>query len=98
VITADYTGKFTEPSKLGGTHGYFPPDRPEIALVSDFSYGPLPSAPAKSPNARMIDIAPHDPAHWLGLDLQNAQGLRPRSSLFRRKNRSKTRKSCQAGY
>ncbi len=70
VITADYTGKFSEPSKLGGTHGYFP-DRPEMRSSLIF-YGPSIS-PGKIPNARMIDIAPTI-ARWLGLDLQNAQG------------------------
>jgi predicted AlkP superfamily pyrophosphatase or phosphodiesterase len=70
VITGDYTGKFTEPSKLGGTHGYFP-DRPEMRSSLIF-YGPSIS-PGKIANARMIDIAPTI-AHWLGLDLQNAQG------------------------
>ncbi len=38
VITGDYTGKVTEPSKLGGTHGYFP-DRPEMRSSLIF-YGP----------------------------------------------------------
>ncbi len=70
VITADYTGKFTEPSKLGGTHGYFP-DRPEMRSSLIF-YGPSIS-PGKIPNARMIDIGPTI-ARWLGLDLSNAQG------------------------
>jgi len=70
VITGDYTGKFTEPSKLGGTHGYFP-DRPEMRSSLIF-YGPS-IGPGKIPNARMIDIGPTI-AHWLGLDLSNAQG------------------------
>jgi predicted AlkP superfamily pyrophosphatase or phosphodiesterase len=70
VITGDYTGKFTEPSKLGGTHGYFP-DRPEMRSSLIF-YGPSIS-PGKIANARMIDIGPTI-AHWLGLDLSNAQG------------------------
>jgi predicted AlkP superfamily pyrophosphatase or phosphodiesterase len=70
VITADYTGKFTEPSKLGGTHGYFP-DRPEMRSSLIF-YGAS-IGPSKIANARMIDIAPTI-AHWLGLDLPNAQG------------------------
>src|SRR6202008_1358000 len=55
VITGDYTGKFTEPSKLGGTHGYFP-DRPEMRSSLIF-YGPS-ITPGKIANARMIDIAP----------------------------------------
>ena len=70
VITGDYTGKFTEPSKLGGTHGYFP-DRPEMRSSLIF-YGPSIS-PGKIANARMIDIGPTI-AHWLGLDLSSAQG------------------------
>ena len=70
VITGDYTGKFTEPSKLGGTHGYFP-DRPEMRSSLIF-YGPSIS-PGKIANARMIDIGPTI-AHWLALDLSNAQG------------------------
>jgi predicted AlkP superfamily pyrophosphatase or phosphodiesterase len=70
VITADYTGKFTEPSKLGGTHGYFP-DRPEMRSSLIF-YGAS-IGPNKIANVRMIDIAPTI-AHWLGLDLPNAQG------------------------
>jgi predicted AlkP superfamily pyrophosphatase or phosphodiesterase len=70
VITADYTGKFTEPSKLGGTHGYFP-DRPEMRSSLIF-YGPS-ITPGKIANARMIDIGPTI-AHWLGLDLSSAQG------------------------
>ena len=71
VITGDYTGKFTEPSKLGGTHGYFP-DRPEMRSSLIF-YGPSIS-PGKIANARMIDIGPTI-AHWLGLDLANQQGV-----------------------
>jgi len=71
VITADYTGKFTEPSKLGGTHGYFP-DRPEMRSSLIF-YGPSISS-GKIANARMIDIGPTI-AHWLGLDLVNQQGV-----------------------
>jgi predicted AlkP superfamily pyrophosphatase or phosphodiesterase len=70
VITGDYTGKFTEPSKLGGTHGYFP-DRPEMRSSLIF-YGPSIGA-GKIANARMIDIAPTI-ARWLGLDLSSAQG------------------------
>jgi predicted AlkP superfamily pyrophosphatase or phosphodiesterase len=70
VITGDYTGKFTEPSKLGGTHGYFP-DRPEMRSSLIF-YGPS-IGPGKIANARMIDIGPTI-ARWLGLDLSNAQG------------------------
>ncbi len=70
VITGDYTGKFTEPSKLGGTHGYFP-DRPEMRSSLIF-YGPS-IAVGKIAKARMIDIGPTI-AHWLGLDLSNAQG------------------------
>src|SRR5580693_53033 len=70
VITGDYTGKFTEPSKLGGTHGYFP-DRPEMRSALIF-YGPS-IRPGKITNARMIDIGPTI-AHWLALDLSNAQG------------------------
>jgi predicted AlkP superfamily pyrophosphatase or phosphodiesterase len=70
VITGDYTGKFTEPSKLGGTHGYFP-DRPEMRSSLIF-YGPS-IRPGKITNARMIDVGPTI-AHWLGLDLSNAQG------------------------
>jgi predicted AlkP superfamily pyrophosphatase or phosphodiesterase len=70
VITGDYTGKFTEPSKLGGTHGYFP-DRPEMRSSLIF-YGPSIGS-GKIANARMIDIGPTI-ARWLGLDLSNAQG------------------------
>ena len=70
VITADYTGKFTEPSKLGGTHGYFP-DRPEMRSSLIF-YGPSIS-PGKIANARMIDIAPTIAA-LLGLVIPNPQG------------------------
>ena len=70
VITGDYTGKVTEPSKLGGTHGYFP-DRPEMRSSLIF-YGPSVGA-GKLANARMIDIGPTI-AHWLGLDLESAQG------------------------
>jgi predicted AlkP superfamily pyrophosphatase or phosphodiesterase len=70
VITGDYTGKFTEPSKLGGTHGYFP-DRPEMRSSLIF-YGPS-VRPGKITDARMIDIGPTI-AHWLALDLSNAQG------------------------
>ncbi|MFY9731519.1 MAG: hypothetical protein WAK24_12985, partial [Candidatus Acidiferrales bacterium] len=66
----DYIGKFTEPSKLGGTHGYFP-DRPEMRSSLIF-YGPSIAA-GKIPNARMIDVGPTI-ALWLGLDLANAQG------------------------
>jgi predicted AlkP superfamily pyrophosphatase or phosphodiesterase len=70
VITGEYTGKFTEPSKLGGTHGYFP-DRPEMRSSLIF-YG-LSIGAGKIENARMIDIGPTI-ARWLGLDLPNAQG------------------------
>jgi predicted AlkP superfamily pyrophosphatase or phosphodiesterase len=70
VITGEYTGKFTEPSKLGGTHGYFP-DRPEMRSYLIF-YG-LSIGAGKIENARMIDIGPTI-ARWLGLDLPNAQG------------------------
>jgi predicted AlkP superfamily pyrophosphatase or phosphodiesterase len=70
VITGEYTGKFTEPSKLGGTHGYFP-DRPEMRS-SLILYGPSIGA-GKIQNARMIDIGPTI-ARLLGLDLSTAQG------------------------
>jgi predicted AlkP superfamily pyrophosphatase or phosphodiesterase len=70
VITGEYTGKFTEPSKLGGTHGYFP-DRPEMRSSLIF-YGPSIGA-GKIRNARMIDIGPTI-ARWLGFDLSNVQG------------------------
>ena len=70
VITADYTGKFTEPSKLGGTHGYFP-DRPEMRSSLIF-YGPSIS-PGKIANARMIDIGPTIAA-LLGLVIPHPQG------------------------
>jgi predicted AlkP superfamily pyrophosphatase or phosphodiesterase len=70
VITGEYTGKFTEPSKLGGTHGYFP-DRPEMRSSLIF-YG-LSIGAGKIQNARMIDIGPTI-ARLLGLDLSAAQG------------------------
>ena len=70
VITGDYAGKFTEPSKLGGTHGYFP-DRPDMRSSLLF-YGPFIAA-GKIGNARLIDIGPTI-ARWLGLDLSTAQG------------------------
>jgi predicted AlkP superfamily pyrophosphatase or phosphodiesterase len=70
VITGEYTGKLTEPSKLGGTHGYFP-DRPEMRSSLIF-YGPSIAA-AHIENARMIDIGPTI-ARLLGLDLSTAQG------------------------
>jgi predicted AlkP superfamily pyrophosphatase or phosphodiesterase len=70
VITGEYTGKFTEPSKLGGTHGYFP-DRPEMRS-SLILYGPS-IGTGKIQNARMIDIGPTI-ARLLGLDLSSAQG------------------------
>ena len=70
VITGEYTGKLTEPSKLGGTHGYFP-DRPEMRSSLIF-YGPSIGA-GKIQNARMIDIGPTI-ARLLGLDQSAAQG------------------------
>jgi len=69
-FTNEYSGKFTEPSTQGGTHGYFP-DRPEMR-ASLLIYGP-PIAPGKIENARLIDVAP-TVAHWLSLNLPKAQG------------------------
>src|SRR5579864_995434 len=71
VITADYTGKFTEPSKLGGTHGYFP-DRPEMRSSLIF-YGPSIAA-AHIENARMIDVGPTIAA-LLRIDIPQPQGI-----------------------
>jgi predicted AlkP superfamily pyrophosphatase or phosphodiesterase len=71
VITGEYTGKVTEPSKLGGTHGYFP-DRPEMRS-SLIYYGPSIAA-GKIPNARMIDIGPTIAA-LLQLNFPNPQGV-----------------------
>jgi predicted AlkP superfamily pyrophosphatase or phosphodiesterase len=71
VITGEYTGKVTESSKLGGTHGYFP-DRPEMRSSLIF-YGPSIST-GKIPNARMIDIGPTIAA-LLHLDIPNPQGV-----------------------
>jgi predicted AlkP superfamily pyrophosphatase or phosphodiesterase len=71
VITAEYTGKFTEPSKLGGTHGYFP-DRPEMRSSLIF-YGPSIAA-AHIENARMIDIGPTIAA-LLRIDIPHPQGI-----------------------
>jgi predicted AlkP superfamily pyrophosphatase or phosphodiesterase len=71
VITGEYIGKLIEPSKLGGTHGYFP-DRSEMRSSLIF-YGP--SIPAgKIANARMIDIGPTIAA-LLHLDIPNPQGI-----------------------
>ena len=71
VITGEYTGKFTEPSKLGGTHGYFP-DRPEMRSSLIF-YGPSIGA-GKIENARMIDIGPTIAA-LLRIDIPHPQGI-----------------------
>jgi predicted AlkP superfamily pyrophosphatase or phosphodiesterase len=71
VITGEYTGKFTEPSKLGGTHGYFP-DRPEMRSSLIF-YGPSIAA-AHIENARMIDIGPTIAA-LLRIDIPHPQGI-----------------------
>jgi hypothetical protein len=71
VITGEYTGKVTEPSKLGGTHGYFP-DRPEMR-ASLIYYGPSIAA-GKITNARMIDIGPTIAA-LLHVDIPNPQGV-----------------------
>ncbi|MGH9748017.1 MAG: alkaline phosphatase family protein [Candidatus Acidiferrales bacterium] len=70
-FTNEYSGKFTEPSTQGGTHGYFP-DRPEMRS-SLLIYGPS-IGHAKIENARLIDIAPSI-ARWLSLDLPKADGL-----------------------
>ena len=71
VITGEYTGKLTEPSKLGGTHGYFP-DRPEMRSSLIF-YGPSIAA-AHIENARMIDIGPTIAA-LLRIDIPHPQGI-----------------------
>jgi predicted AlkP superfamily pyrophosphatase or phosphodiesterase len=71
VITGEYSGKFTEPSKLGGTHGYFP-DRPEMRSSLIF-YGPSIAA-AHIENARMIDIGPTIAA-LLRIDIPHPQGI-----------------------
>ncbi len=71
VLSGDYTGKLTEPSKIGGTHGYFP-NHPEMR-ASLLIYGPSIGA-GKIENARLIDVGPTI-ARWLSLDLPNAQGL-----------------------
>jgi predicted AlkP superfamily pyrophosphatase or phosphodiesterase len=71
VITGEYTGKVTEPSKLGGSHGYFP-DRSEMHSSLIF-YGPSIAA-GKIANARMIDIGPTI-AVLLHLDIPNPQGV-----------------------
>jgi predicted AlkP superfamily pyrophosphatase or phosphodiesterase len=71
VITGEYTGKFTEPSKLGGTHGYFP-DRPEMRSSLIF-YGPSIAA-AHIENARMIDVGPTIAA-LLRIDIPHPQGI-----------------------
>ncbi len=70
VFSSDYAGKLTEPSKIGGTHGYFP-DHPEMrsSLLVD---GPTIGA-GKIENARLIDVGPTI-GRWLGLNLPNAQG------------------------
>jgi predicted AlkP superfamily pyrophosphatase or phosphodiesterase len=70
VISGDYTGELAGPTNIGGTHGYFP-DRLEMRS-SLLVYGP-PIGAGKIENVRMIDIAPTI-AHWLGVDLPNAQG------------------------
>jgi predicted AlkP superfamily pyrophosphatase or phosphodiesterase len=70
TISGEYTGKLIAPSARGGTHGYFP-DRSEMRS-SLLIYGPAIGA-GKIENARLIDIAP-TVAHWLNLDLPNAQG------------------------
>jgi len=70
TISGEYTGKLIGPSARGGTHGYFP-DRPEMRS-SLLIYGPGIGA-GKIENAHLIDLAP-TVAHWLNLDLPNAQG------------------------
>jgi len=70
VFTGDYTGKLTGPSSRGGTHGYFP-DRAEMRS-SLLIYGPA-IGPGKIENARLVDIGP-TVAHWLNLDMPNAEG------------------------
>jgi predicted AlkP superfamily pyrophosphatase or phosphodiesterase len=65
-----YMGNLKEPSKRGGTHGYFP-DRPEMR-ASLLVYGPAIGA-GKIDNARLIDVGP-TVANWLGFDLPKAEG------------------------
>ncbi|HYA89427.1 MAG TPA: ectonucleotide pyrophosphatase/phosphodiesterase [archaeon] len=66
-----YAGDLKGPSKIAGTHGYFP-DRPEMR-ASLLVYGPAIGA-GRIDNARLIDVGP-TVASWLGFDLPKAEGV-----------------------
>jgi predicted AlkP superfamily pyrophosphatase or phosphodiesterase len=69
-----YTGELRNPSRGGGTHGYFP-DRPQMRASMIF-YGPA-IGTGKIDHARLIDVAP-TVATWLGLKFYKTDG----SALF----------------
>ena len=65
-----YTGDLKNPSRGGGTHGYFP-DRPQMQASMIF-YGPV-IGTGKIDHARLIDVAP-TVAAWLNLKLDKTDG------------------------
>ncbi len=65
-----YTGELKNPSKGGGTHGYFP-DRPQMRASMIF-FGPA-IGTGKIDHARLIDVAP-TVATWLGLRFDKTDG------------------------
>ena len=69
-FAAGYTGDLRDPSRGGGTHGYFP-DRKEMR-ASMIIYGPA-IGTGKIDHARLIDVAPTI-APWLGLKLGTTDG------------------------
>lgn len=69
-MTYGYTGDYIEPSKVVGTHGYFP-DQPAMR-ASLLVFGPSIGS-VKIADARLLDVAP-TVARWLGLELEKAEG------------------------
>jgi predicted AlkP superfamily pyrophosphatase or phosphodiesterase len=65
-----YTGELKNPSRGGGTHGYFP-DRPQMR-ASMILYGPAIGI-GKIDHARLIDVAP-TVAAWLSLKFDRTDG------------------------
>ncbi len=65
-----YTGELKNPSKGGGTHGYFP-DRPQMRASMIF-FGPA-IGTGKIDHARLIDVAP-TVATWLGFKFDKTDG------------------------